>query len=258
MPNIALVTGASSGIGRALAGVHAKRGGDLILVARREAELNTLKAELEAAHGITAHVFPCDLAQPGAAETLYAAVKAAGHRVDVLINNAGFGGHGRHHERELQAEQAMIAVNVLSLVALTHEFARDMVAQGGGRILNVGSTAGFMPGPKQAIYFATKAFVNSFSQAVDHEMRRKGVTSTVLVPGYVETEFAKVGDLEGTPMVTSGGMKAEAVAEIGYKGMMGGKLVVFDRFSLSFLLQWVVPFLPRRMVLNMITKMQTK
>lgn len=258
MSNTALITGASSGIGKELARYHAALGGDLIITARRAAELEALKTELEAAHGITVHVFALDIGVNGGAARLYEAVKAAGHRVDILINNAGFGGHGLHVERDLAAEQAMIDLNIKTLVTMTHEFARDMVAQGGGKILNVGSTAGFLPGPNHAVYFATKAFVNSYSQAIDQELRNHGVTCTVLAPGYVETEFAKVADLDGTAMVKAGGATAASVAKHGYDAMMKGVLVTINERRLSFLLNWVVPLLPRRVVLKVSGQSQSK
>lgn len=258
MSNTALITGASSGIGKEFARYHASKGGDLILTARRKPELLQLKAELEAAHKITAHVFAVDLAAEDGAEALVKSVTDAGLQVDILINNAGFGGHGLHTERDLAAEMAMIDLNVKVLVALTHVFGGRMVVQGGGKILQVGSTAGFAPGPKQAVYFATKAFVNSFSQAVDQELRDKGVTCTVLAPGYVETEFAKVANLEGTAMVKGGGATAESVAKHGYDAMLVGKLVTINQPSLSFLMQWVIPLLPRRMVLKIISNSQSK
>ncbi len=258
MSNTALITGASSGIGKELARYHASKGGDLILTARREAELMALKAELEADHKISAHVFALDLGAEGGAEALIKSVTDAGLRVDILINNAGFGGHGLHIERDLSSELAMIDLNIKALVALTHAFGRRMAAQGGGRILNVGSTAGFAPGPNQAVYFATKAFVNSFSQAVDHELRTRGVTCTVLAPGYVETEFAKTAKLEGTSMVKSGGATAASVARHGYDALMAGKLVTINQRSLSFVMQWLMPLLPRRMVLKVVGDTQSK
>ena len=257
MPNTALITGASAGIGLELARYHAKRGGDVILTARRESALDELKSELEATHGITAHVIAMDLGAPGAAEALYQQITKAGLQVDILINNAGFGGHGIHTERDLSAELAMIGLNIQALVSLTRLFGHDMAARGGGKILNVGSTAGFMPGPNQAVYFATKAFVNSYSQAIDHELRGKGVSCTVLAPGYVETEFAAVSGLEGTNLATNGATAA-SVAKLGYDGMLGGKLVVINEFRLRLLLGWIIPFLPRRMVLNIVQKMQSK
>jgi short-subunit dehydrogenase len=199
-----------------------------------------------------------DLGATGGAKALYDQVKAAGLQVDILINNAGFGGQGVHIDRPLEAELAMIDLNVKSLVTLTHAIGGQMAARGVGKILNVGSTAGFAPGPKQAVYFATKAFVNSFSQAIDHELREKGVTCTVLAPGYVETEFAKVANLEGTQLVSSGGATASSCAKIGYDAMLKGKLVIINELTLSIALQWIVPLLPRRMVLKMMSKMQSK
>lgn len=258
MPNTALITGASSGIGRELARYHASKGGDVILTARREAALSDLNTELERNHNITAHVMALDIGAAGGAEELLEAVNDLGIQIDVLINNAGFGGHGKHIERELADEMAMIELNVRTLVTLTHGIAAQMVKNGGGKILNVGSTAGFMPGPNQAVYFATKAFVNSFSQAMDQELRAKGVTCTVLAPGYVETEFAQAADLEGTQMVKAGGATAASVAKHGYDAMLDGKLITINQGSLSFMLNWIIPILPRRMVLKMIEKSQSK
>lgn len=258
MSKTALVTGASSGIGLEVARYHASKGGDVILVARRESALTDLKAELEAKHGITAHVIVADLAAEGGAEKLYQDVTQAGLSVDYLINNAGFGGHGKHIDRALPEELSMIDLNVKALVELTHRFAADMVAKGGGKILNVGSTAGFAPGPNQAVYFATKAFVNSFSQAIDHELRPKGVTSTVLAPGYVKTEFAEVANLEGTALVKQGGATAASVAKFGYDAMMAGKLIVINEAKLNVLMNWVIPLLPRRLVLKIMGDMQEK
>lgn len=255
---LALVTGASAGIGKELARYHAKQGGDVILVARRKEALEDLKTELEKEYSVKAYVFTSDLSRVGAAEKLYEDVTKAGHEVEILINNAGFGGHGIVTERKLEDDINMIMVNNISLVALTHLFAADMVKKGYGKILNVGSTAGFMPGPNQATYFATKAFVNSFSQAVDHELRSKGVTSTVLCPGYVETEFADVANLHDTDAVKNGGASAESVAKIGYDAMMKEQLVTINETMLSIMLQWIIPFLPRRMVLKMADDLLTK
>lgn len=258
MPNIALITGASSGIGRELARVHAATGGDLILVARRGDALAALKAELESAHNVTAHVIVQDVGGVSGAMALYQAVKSAGHRVDILINNAGFGGHGAHLHREFGDEQAMIDLNVATLVTLTHAFGRDMVAQGGGKILNVGSTAGFLPGPYQAVYFATKAFVNSFSQAVDYELRGQGVTCTVLAPGLVATEFVAVANLEGTSLAKQKAAKASDVARMGYQAMMAGQPVLISDGPLRFMINWVLPLLPRSLVVKMSGQGQKK
>lgn len=257
MGNLALITGASSGIGKELARYHAGLGGDLIISARREAELQALKSELETAHGISVQVICADLGAPDGAEKLYQAVRDQGAPVNILINNAGFGGHGLHIERPLEGELAMIDLNVKSLVSLTHMFGNDMVANGGGKILNVGSTAGMMPGPLQAVYFATKAFVNSFSQAIDQELRAKGVTCTVLCPGAVATEFFDVANMSEIDLAASAKSPA-SVAKIGYDAMMQGKLHVINEWGLHILLNWIAPLLPRRMMLKMVQKMQTK
>ena len=255
MPNTALVTGASSGIGREFARYHARKGGDLIVTARRADELDALKAELEADHGISVTTIPLDLGTDGGAAKLYQALN--GQRIDILINNAGFGGHGLFIERDLKADLAMIDLNVKALVALCHMIGRDMAAQGSGRILNVSSTASYMPGPLQATYFATKAYVSSFSQALAEELRDKGVTVTALEPGYVETEFAAVADLEGTSLTKSGATPA-SVAKFGYDAMRRGELRVVNDGKLRFLTGWVMPFLPRKALLKMVRKMQAK
>lgn len=258
MTNIALITGASAGIGKEFARYHASKGGDMILVARRENALSELKAELEAKHSVEVHVLAMDLVNENAPAAIHQFAKDKDLTVDILINNAGFGGHGAHIERELEDEMAMIDLNVKSLVKLTHLFANDMAANGNGKILNVGSTAGFAPGPLQAVYFATKAFVNSFSQAIDQELRSKGVTCTVLAPGYVHTEFAEVADLQGTGLVKQKGASAISVAKHGYDAMMAGKLVTVNEKMLGFLMQWIIPLMPRRLVLKQIEAMQKK
>ncbi|MEM1234032.1 MAG: SDR family oxidoreductase [Pseudomonadota bacterium] len=257
MPNTALVTGASAGIGTEFARYHAERGGDLVIAARRADALEKLKTEIEADHNVTVHVVPADLGSKTGADKLISDVDALGVDIDVLINNAGYGGHGTILDRDAAEDRAMIDLNVQTLVQLTHHFGAKMADRGSGKILQVGSTAGFMPGPGQATYFATKAFVNSFSQAVDHELRPKGVTCTALAPGYVETEFAKVANLEGTQL-TKSGATARSVAKFGYDAMRRGELLVVNEKFLDFMLNWIVPLLPRRMALKMIEKAQSK
>lgn len=256
MPNTALITGASGGIGAEFARYHASKKGDLILVARSEDALNELRRELQNKYGVKIHVIAQDLAAAGGPEGLVSAVDALDAHVEVLINNAGFGGHGVHVDRALTEEQAMIDLNVKALVTLTHHFGGQMAARGKGRILQVGSSAGFMPGPLQAVYFATKAFVNSYSQAIDQELRDKGVTCTVLAPGYVETDFADRADLGGTSLVKSGDSAAN-VAKVGYDAMMNGKLVVSNETQISVLGK-LVSLLPRRTMLKMVERMQSK
>ncbi|NEQ89002.1 MAG: SDR family oxidoreductase [Moorea sp. SIO2I5] len=250
MGNTALVTGASSGIGAELARLHAAKGGNLVLVARREEVLNKLKSELENAYNIKATVIVADLAQPDSAEQIFAATEAAGIQIDILINNAGFGGHGKFHERDLAKDQAMMQVNMVSLVNLTHLYLQGMVSRNYGRVLHVASTAGFIPGPLQAVYYATKAFVVSFSQAIAQELSDTNVTSTALCPGAVATGFVAAGDLNGVS-TWDNAASSESVAKCGYDAMMKGELVKINEASLSFMVNWVVPFLPRKTVLKM-------
>lgn len=258
MPNTALITGASSGIGREFARLHASKGGDVIITARRKEELAALKTELETKHQVAVIMVPLDLGAKGGATELYDKVNKIGIQVDVLINNAGFGGHGKFIERKLEDDQAMIDLNVDALVALCHMFGRDMVAWGGGKILNVSSTAAHMPGPLQATYFATKAFVSSFSQALAEEMKDNRVTVTALEPGYVETGFADTADLGGTGLVDQKGVSATETAKIGYDAMLNGKLTVINEGRLNFMLNWVLPLVPQKTKLTMVRKMQEK
>lgn len=258
MPKTALVTGASSGIGREIARYHASQGGNVIITARRADVLDALKAELEAAYSITVTAIALDLGAQSGAEKLFEVVNAEGLKVDYLINNAGFGGHGAFLDRDLSEDLSMIRLNVEALVSLCHLFGRDMVSSGGGKILNVSSTAAYVPGPLQATYFATKAYVSSFSQALAEELKDKGVSVTALEPGYVATEFAASADLESTKLVSQKGATAEAVAKFGYDAMIDGKLAVINDRTLAFMTGWIIPFLPRRTRLKMVRKMQEK
>ena len=260
MSDTALITGASSGLGREFARIHAARGGDVIITARREAELLALKAELEAAHSVTVHTIALDLGAPGGADALWDQVEAIGAPVDILINNAGFGGQGRFIDRDLAQDLAMIDLNVKALVTLSHHAARAMATRGQGKILQVSSTAAYVPGPLQATYYATKAFVSSFSMALDQEMRAAGVTSTALEPGLVDTGFVAAADLDGTPLAgpSTHAAKPADVARIGYEAMLKGKLRVINEAKRRIQLQWLIPFAPYRTVLKMIHGIQSK
>jgi len=249
MTNTALITGASSGIGTEFARIHARNGGDMVLVARSADKLEALKQELESAHAVKVVVIAEDLSVAGAAQRVFSATEAAGVQVDLLINNAGFGGHGKFHERELAEDESMIQLNITTLTALTHLYLQGMQARGQGRVLNVASTAAFLPGPLQAVYYATKAYVLSFSQAIAEELRGTGVTVTALCPGPVKTGFVERGNLEGVEVFDKAA-SAESVAACGYTAMQKGKLVVINERGLSFLLNWVTPFMPRRLVLK--------
>ena len=244
--SVALVTGASSGIGLEIARLHAARGGDLVLVARRGDRLRTLAHELSAAHGTDALVVEADL---GSADGVAALKAATGdRRIDALVNNAGFGGRGAFHEHDLDRMLAMVDLNVRALTELSHRYARPMVERGAGRILNVGSTAGFLPGPLQAVYYAGKAYVNSLSQAMAEELRGTGVTVTLLAPGPVATEFFDVAGMARTSFRAKAPPAAK-VARIGYEAMLEGRLVVVDDRRIAALTR-IVGLLPRRLLLT--------
>ncbi len=257
MTQTALITGASNGIGLELAKTHAQKGGNLVLVARSEDKLAQLAQELESQYGIKAWVIAQDLAQPNAAQTIFERTEAQGITVDILINNAGFGGHGRFFERELAKEQQMIQVNITALTELTHFYLKGMVERRRGKILNVSSTASFLPGPLQAVYYATKAYVTSFSQAIAEEVAEFGVTVTALCPGAVATGFVNAGDLQGVD-AWKNAKSAQSVAEYGYKAMEKGELVAFNEGKLKFALEWIIPLLPRKMLLKASRKAMEK
>lgn len=247
--NTALVTGASNGIGLALARIHAQKGGDLVIVARSQDKLEQLKAELERDYKVSVTVISEDLSQANAAQRIFKTTEDLGLTIDVLINNAGFGGHGLFHERELEQEQAMMQVNMVALTQLTHLYVKGMVERNKGRILNVSSTASFMPGPLQAVYYATKAYVTSFTQAIAEELASTNVSATALCPGPVATGFVEAGNLEGVEIFKKA-KTAESVAECGYAAMEKGQLVAFNESALQFMLNWIVPLLPRKLVLK--------
>ncbi len=252
MKDVALITGASSGIGKELARLHASKGGDLIVVARREQALLELKAELETQHDVNVKCIAMDLSDPSSPKQVFDQVTADNIEVEYLVNNAGFGGHGLFCEREWSKDKDMIQVNVTSLVELTRLFLPEMVARRSGRILNTASTAAFLPGPLQAVYYATKSFVVSFSQAVAEELRSQNtnVTVTALCPGAVATEFVAAGNLDGVD-VWKNAKSPASFAKVGYDAMMRGKLVAINQFSLKMIVNWVFPFMPRWTLLKM-------
>jgi short-subunit dehydrogenase len=252
----ALITGASSGIGKELARIHASKGGDLVLVARRTESLDALKAELETKHGIKVITFTQDLSEVHAAKKVYDFVQKSGIEIEYLMNNAGFGGHGEFVDRPIEKDLEMIQLNVSALVELTHLFLQDMKQRKSGKILNTASSAGFLPGPLQTTYFATKAFVVSFTKGLAFELRKSGVTVTALCPGPVKTEFEHVAGLEGGNMFDKGA-SALQTAKSGYNGMMKGKVIQISDPALAFLIRFLLPFIPRTWLSAVVEKMQT-
>ncbi len=256
MKEVALITGASSGIGEELARVHAEKGRDLIIVARREDKLEELKAELENKYNVSVMTIAKDLTKAEAPNEIYEEVKNSGITVDYLINNAGFGGHGKFHEREWEQDLAMINLNVVALTALTRFFLPGMVKRNQGRILNVSSTASYMPGPLQAVYFASKAYVTFFTNAIAEELNDTNITATALLPGATETGFAQTSGMEKTDLFSKT-VSARSVAVDGYNGMMKGKLdVVSGLTAMQKLMISTVPLMPKKKIMKQVRKMQ--
>ncbi len=225
---LALVTGASSGIGADLARELARGGHDLILVARRMPPLEALAAELRGA-GATVLVISIDLSVPGAGARLAAQLREDGREIDVLLNNAGFGDAGRFDRADPERLEQMLHLNIVTLTMLTRELLPGMIARGRGRVMFVASTAAFQPGPNMAAYCASKAYVLSLGEAIAYELRGTGVMLTTLCPGATETGFAAAARAESL-MIFRGGlvprMTPAAVARMGYRALMRGQRVI--------------------------------
>lgn len=236
---VTLITGASAGIGLELARIFAAKGHRVALTARRAARLDELAAEIVAAGGKQPVVIPCDLQQADAGEAIERALAAAGVELEYLVNNAGFGVFGRAVKRDRHDQLGIIAVNIVALTDLTLRFADQIVRNRGG-ILNIGSIAGFLPGPGMAVYYASKAYVLSFTEAMRHELAPLGVRVTVVCPGPVLTEFqARAGFAPGFDSAILEVSAAE-VARQGYEGLMANKRAVLPGMLIK-----LVPFLLR-------------
>jgi len=240
----ALITGASRGIGRALTDLFARDGYDLVLVAQDRHALEALAQELRARAHVTVTVIATDLSRPTASEDLITELQRAAITIDVLVNNAGFGVHGACVETDWSRELAMMQVNMVVVTHLTKRFARQMVERGHGKILNVASTAAFQPGPLMAVYYASKAYVLSFSEALANELQGSGVTLTVLCPGPTDTNFQLRAGMTHTRLFRRGAMDAKTVAIAGYRGLMRGEVLVIPGFR-NRLLAFGVRLVPR-------------
>ena len=241
----ALITGASAGLGRELARLFAADGHDLVLVARRLPELELLCSELEQRNQIEARAVACDLSSIAELSTLLARVQEL--ELDYLVNNAGFGTLGSFAELPAEREAAMIELNVSAVVRLTRQVLPGMLERRRGRILNIGSTAGFQPGPYMATYYATKAFVNSFSEALAYELRGTGVSVTVSCPGPTLTEFGARSGVDKSRLFRRGVATAESVAREAYGAMQRGRPMVVHGFVNALLVQ-SLRFSPRALV----------
>ena len=234
----ALVTGGSGGIGLEFAKVLARHGYDLVLVSRNRDTLEAAAGQLEGKYDVSAHVFAADLRRREAPESIYDFLRNENIPIEVLINNAGFGLGGEFAETELQRELEMIQVNIAALTHLTKLFMPAMIRRRSGRIVNVASTAAFLPGPLMAVYYATKAYVLSFSEALSEELRNTGVTVTALCPGPTDTDFADVAQTANSRLFTAFGVADAAdVAEYGYEAMVHGKRLAIPGLKNKILAQ---------------------
>lgn len=250
----ALITGASSGLGVEYAKLFAADGHDVVLVARSEGKLRELAGELSQKHGVKAHVYPADLSRADAPRALFDALAKDGVQVDVLVNNAGLGYVGEFRSSSTDSELEMVQVNVTALTALTHLFLPGMVARRFGRVLNIASTAAFQGGPGMAVYFATKAYVVSFSEGIAHELRGTGVTVTAHCPGATHTGFAAVAGAGDTLLFKGAVATADATARHGYLAMQRGRVVSIHGL-LNRLLYWGGLFAPRWLLARITARM---
>ena len=243
MEKTVLITGASSGIGYELSKLFAANGYNLVLVARNDRKLNEIASDLTQTYGVRATALAKDLSDPASPDEIYAALQAQSIRVDVLVNNAGFGTYGPFAQIDWAEELRMLQVNVVSLTHLTKLFLPGMVERRSGRILNVGSTGSFAPGPLMAAYCATKAYVLSLSEAISEEVRGTGVSVTALCPGVTRTGFQARAKVEQIQLTSGSMMSAKQVAEAGYKALMRGQAIVVPGFSNQLLvfLTWITP-----------------
>jgi uncharacterized protein len=255
MNKTALITGASNGIGYELSKIHAENGDNLILVARNKSKLDELKNELEAKHGITVHTIGKDLSVISSAREIFDEIQGKNITVNYLINNAGVGCIGLFADCDLERQEKMINLNIVALTQLTRFFLTDMIKQRSGRIMNVASTAAFQPGPTMAVYFATKAYVLSFSQALNNEVRDKGLTVTALCPGSTESGFHAAAISDNRELKERRLPSSRQVAEYGYNAMMKGRAIAIPGLK-NQLMAASVRFFPRSLVVNAARRIQ--
>lgn len=258
MKRRALITGSSSGIGEEYAKVFAREGYDLILVALGKEELERTALELESKYNTSVFIIEKDLTENKAVEEVYEEIKKHRLQVDFLVNNAGFGDYSMFFECKWEKQQKMIELNITALVHLTRLFLPEMIERGFGKILNMASNAAFQPGPGMSIYFASKAFVLSFSEALSNETKGTGVTVTSICPGSTKTPFNKIAS-DGSIKEKREDKRPDPreVAEFGYKMMMKGKSVAIHGFKNSFII-FMLRFLPRTFVTEQARKIQKR
>ena len=250
----ALITGASSGIGYELAKIHAAKGGNLVLVARNISKLDELKLELETQFKVSVYTIGKDLSVVDAALEVYNETSEKGIQIDYLINNAGFGDFGMFSDTEWDKEYQMINLNITALTQFTKLYLKDMLKRKSGKIMNVASTAAFVPGPTMAVYCATKPYVLSFSEAVDNEVREFGVSITALCPGATQSGFIAAASAEESALFKGKKLpSSKEVAVFGYDAMIKGKAVVIHGLP-NKILAFIVRFTPRKLVVKISRK----
>ena len=258
MKETVLITGASSGIGYEFAKIFADRKCDLVLVARNESKLKEIKAELEENDNVKILVIVQDLSTPEAAKKIFEELTEKQIQIDVLINNAGFGEYGFFSQTNWEKEEQMIQVNIVSLSHLTKLLLPSMIERKKGKIFNVASTAAFQPGPLMAVYYASKAYVLSFTEAIANELKGSGVTVTVLCPGATASGFQAAAAMEDSKLVKGKNLPTAAeVAQFGYDTLQKGKTVAVHGFANKFL-ALLVRFLPRATVTNIVRATQER
>ncbi|MDR3610842.1 MAG: SDR family oxidoreductase [Ignavibacteriaceae bacterium] len=252
----ALITGASGGIGYEIAMLFARNGYNLVLIARSEDKLGKISAELEEKYIITCNVIAADLSIPSAPAEIFKITEEEGLKIDVLVNNAGFATYGPFIESKLNSELEMLQVNIAAVTQLSYLYGKSMAKNGGGKILNVASTAAFQPGPLMAVYYASKAYVLHFSEAISNELNASNVTVSVLCPGPTKTDFQDRAKMQKSRLFKlSKVMDASSVALCGYKGLMQGKTIIIPGIQNKILARSIRLF-PRKAVTFMARKIQ--
>lgn len=249
----ALITGASSGIGMELAKIHAANGNNLVLVARSEGKLHEIATELKSKYAIQIEIIRADLSVHDAAQQVFDVVQKKNIQIDYLINNAGFGDFNFVHESDWNKQAMMLDLNIKSLTHLTHLFLPVMIAQKSGKIMNVASTAAFLPCPMMAVYAATKHYVLAFSEALANEVADKGITVTALCPGATTSGFQDAAAMKDSGFMKQKFATSESVAKFGHQSMMKGKRVAIPGFT-NKLTAFILRFIPRKLVTSIARK----
>jgi short-subunit dehydrogenase len=257
MAQTALITGASAGIGKALAEQFAADRYHVVLVARRADGLAKIKVYLESKYAVLVTVIPVDLSKPEAARQLVEHLKNEGILVDVLVNNAGFGVYGSFVHTSWQSESELLELQVRSLTCLTKYLLPAMLEKGEGGIINVASTAAYQPGPLMAVYYASKSYVLSFTEALAGELKGSGITVTALCPGPTITEFARRAELTDVMLFEAGGMSAADVARVGYAGYLRGKTTVIPGIW-NRIMAYAVKLVPTKVKLTVVKQLHRK